>query len=158
MGIETGGPGPEEMASLIIPESQPEASQEKQQEASLDPAKKLPDQITHDESREARLSPEQQREAEDLANRAFEMFQKSVDVDDVGRDSAYFEAISFINQNTRDLNDQGKQIAAKGIFKDKFDQYRRDTTIFLREDAIIPEELSDEEARKELKRFDEKKS
>ena len=156
MGIETGGPGPEEMASLIIPESQPEASQEKQQEASLDPAKKLPDQMTHDESREARLSPEQQREAEDLANRAFEMFQKSVDVDDVGRDSAYFKAISFINQESGDF--QEKKAAAKDIFKDKFDQYRRDTTIFSKEDAIIPEELSDEEARKELKRFDEKKS
>ena len=144
------------MMKFKISESRSEASQEKQQEAPLDPTKKLPDQMTHDESREARLSPEQQREAEDLANRAFEMFQKSVDVDDVGRDSAYFKAISFINQESGDF--QEKKAAAKDIFKDKFDQYRRDTTIFSKEDAIIPEELSDEEARKELKRFDEKKS
>ncbi|MEK9185782.1 MAG: hypothetical protein AAB863_03335, partial [Patescibacteria group bacterium] len=88
--------------------------------------------------------------------RAFEMFQKSVDVDDVGRDDAYFKAISFINQESGDF--QEKKAAAKDIFKDKFDQYRRDTIIFSKEDAIIPEELSDEEARKELKRFDEEKS
>jgi hypothetical protein len=33
MGIETGGPSPEEMMNFKIPESQPEAPQEKQQEA-----------------------------------------------------------------------------------------------------------------------------